>query len=165
MLDFTKFKQFNSLSEIKTLKGDQIIEIPEQFKESIGLWSLIDAATRHEVADSIKISKVSGDESTTYHVDRMHSDLDNILNFIVIDSVFKVIYTFEDEDSLKEYLDQFGSDETSYLKIDDSMAEELIEKTREDRIYQCNRDLAMKRYKLKLLQQSIEDLEALKASL
>ena len=165
MLDFTKFKQFNSLSEIKALKGDQIIEIPKQHTDSIGLWSLIDAATRHELADSIEISKVRGEESTEYYVDRMNGDLANIFNVIVIDSIFNIIYTFEDEDSLKEYLDQFGLDETSYLKIDDSMAEELIEKTREDRIYQCDRDLAMKRYKLKLLQQSIEDLEALKASL
>lgn len=54
MLDFTKFKQFNSLSEIKTLKGDQIIEIPKQSTDSIGLWSLIDAATHHELADSIE---------------------------------------------------------------------------------------------------------------
>ena len=165
MLDFTKFKQFNSLSEIKTLKGDQIIEIPKQHIDSIGLWSLIDAATRHELADSIEISNVNGSESTDYYVTRMNGDLANILNIFVIDSIFNIIYTFEDEESLKEYLNQFGSDETSYLKIDDAMAEELIEKTREDRIYQCDRDLAMKRYKLKLLQQSIEDLEALKASL
>ena len=165
MLDFTKFKQFNSLSEIKSLKGDQIIEIPKQHTDSIGLWSLIDAATRHELADSIEISNVNGGESTDYYATRMNGDLANILNIIVIDSVFNIIYTFEDEDSLKEYLDQFGSDETSYLEIDDAMAEELIEKTREDRIYQCDKDLALKRYKLKLLQQSIEDLEALKASL
>lgn len=165
MLDFTKFKQFNSLSEIKTLKGDQIIEIPKQHTDSIGLWSLIDAATNYDLADSIEISKVRDEESTEYYVDRMNGDLKSIFNVVVIDSVFKVIYTFEDEESLEEYLDQFGSDETSYLKIDDAMTEELIEKTREDRIYQCDKDLALKRYKLKLLQQSIEDLEALKASL
>lgn len=165
MLDFTKFKQLKDLSEISHLKGDQIIELPEQFKESIGLWSLIDSATNYDLADSIEISKVRGEESTEYYVDRMNGDLKSIFNVIVIDSIFNIIYTFEDEDSLKEYLNQFGSDRTSYLKIDDSMAEELIEKTRQDRIYQCDRDLAMKRYKLKLLQQSIEDLEALKASL
>lgn len=165
MLDFTKFKQFNSLSEIKSLKGDQIIEIPKQYKDSIGLWSLIDAATSYDLADSIKISNVNGGESIDYYVTRMNGDLANIFNVIVVDSIFNIVYTFEDEDSLKEYLDQFGSDETSYLKIDDAMAEELIEKTREDRIYQCDKDLALKRYKLKLLQQSIEDLEALKASL
>ena len=165
MLDFTKFKQFSSLSEIKTLKGDQIIEIPKQHTDSIGLWSLIDAATNYDLADSIEISNVNVSESTDYYVTRMNGDLANIFNVIVVDSIFNIIYTFEDEDSLKEYLDQFGSDETSYLKIDDAMAEELIEKTRKDRIYQCDRDLAMKRYKLKLLQQSIEDLEALKASL
>ena len=165
MLDFTKFKQFKDLSEISHLKGDQIIEIPRQYTDSIGLWSLIDSTTNYDLADSIEISKVRGDESTEYYVDRMNGDLKSIFNVIVIDSIFNSIYSFEDEDSLKEYLNQFGSDRTSYLKIDDSMSEELIEKTREDRIYQCDRDLAMKRYKLKLLQQSIEDLEALKASL
>lgn len=165
MPDFTKFKQLNNLSEIADLKGDQILEIPKQYTDSIGLWSLIDSATNYDLADSIEISKVRGDESTEYHVDRMNGDLKSIFNVIVIDSIFNSIYTFEDEDSLKEYLNQFGSDRTSYLKIDDSMAEELIEKTRQDRICQCDRDLAMKRYKLKLLQQSIEDLESLKASL
>ena len=165
MLDFTKFKQFNSLSEIKTLKGDQIIEIPKQHTDSIGLWSLIDSTTNYDLADSIEISNVNGGESTDYYVTRMNGDLANIFNVIVVDSIFNIIYTFEDEESLKEYLDQFGSDVTSYLKIDDAMAEELIEKTREDRIYQCDKDLALKRYKLKLLQQSIEDLESLKASL
>lgn len=165
MLDFTKFKQLNGLSEIKSLKGDQIVEIPEQFKDSIGLWSLIDSVTRHGLADSIKISKVRGEESTEYYVDRVNGDLKSIFNVIVIDSMFNIIFTFEDEESLKEYIDQFSSGRMSYLRINDAMAEELIEKTREDRIYQCDRDLALKRYKLKLLQQSIEDLEALKASL
>ena len=165
MLDFAKFKQLNDLSEIARLKGDQIIEIPRQYTDSIGLWSLIDSVANYDSADSIKISNVDGDKSTEYHVTRMIGDLESLFNIVVIDSVFNVIYTFEDEESFEGYLDQFASDRMTYLKIDDSMAEELIEKTRQDRICQCDRDLAMKRYKLKLLQQSIEDLEALKASL
>lgn len=167
MLDFTKFKQLNNLSEIAYLKGDQILEIPKQYTDSIGLWSLIDSVTNYDSSDSIEISKVHGEESTEYYVDRMNSDFDSIFNVIVVDSIFNIIYTFEDKESFEGYLDQFcnESDRTSYLKIDDAMAEELIEKTRQDRICQCDRDLAMKRYKLKLLQQSIEDLESLKASL
>lgn len=165
MLDFAKFKQLSNLSEIAHLKGDQIIEIPRQYTESIGLWSLIDSVANYDSADSIKISNVDGSESTEYHVTRMIGDLANILNFMIIDSVFNIIYTFEDEESLEGYLDQFVSDRITYLKIDDTIAKELIEKTRKDRICQCERDLAMKRYKLKLLQQSIEDLESLKASL
>lgn len=165
MLDFTKFKQFNSLSEIKTLKGDQIIEIPKQYTDSISLWSLIDSASKYALADSIEIAKVHDNKTTEDYATRMSGNLDSVLNVIVIDSTFNVFYTFEDESSLKEYLDQFSSDQTSYLKINDAMTEELIEKTRQDRIYQCNRDLALKRYKLKLLQQSIEDLEALKESI
>ena len=158
MPDFTKFKQLNNLSEIAYLKGDQILEIPKQYTDSIGLWSLIDSVTNYDSSDSIEISKVHGEESTEYYVDRMNSDFD---------SIFNIIYTFEDKESFEGYLDQFcnESDRTSYLKIDDAMAEELIEKTRQDRICQCDRDLTMKRYKLKLLQQSIEDLESLKASL
>ena len=165
MLDFTKFKQLRDLSEIAHLKGDQIIEIPRQYTDSIGLWSLIDSVANYDLADSIEIEKVHHGESTEYYVNRMSSDLDSIFNVIVIDSMFNIIYTFEDEESFEGYLDQFASDRVTYLKIDDAMAEELIEKTRQDRIYQCDRDLAMKRYKLKLLQQSIEDLESLKASL
>lgn len=165
MPDFTKFKQLNNLSEIAYLKGDQILEIPKQYTDSIGLWSLIDSVTNYDSSDSIEISKVHGNESTEYYVDRMNSDFDSIFNVIVVDSIFNIIYTFEDEESLEGYLDQFASDRVTYLKIDDAMAEELIEKTRQDRIYQCDCDLAMKRYKLKLLQQSIEDLESLKASL
>lgn len=165
MLDFAKFKQLNDLSEIAHLKGDQIIEIPRRYTDSIGLWSLIDSVANYDSADSIEISRVHHGESTEYHVNRMSSDLDDIFNIIVIDTIFNTIYTFKDEESLEGYLDQFASDRMTYLKIDDSMAEELIEKTRQDRICQCERDLAMKRYKLKLLQQSIEDLELLKASL
>ena len=126
---------------------------------------MIDSVANYDSADSIEISRVNGAESTEYHVTRMIGDLANILNFMIIDSVFNVIYTFEDEESFEGYLTQFGSNRMTYLKIDDAMAQELIEKTRQDRIYQCDRDLAMKRYKLKLLQQSIEDLESLKASL
>lgn len=165
MLDFTKFKQLKDLSEIASLKGDILIMIPKQYTDSISLWSLIDAATHHELADSIEIAKVHDNKTTEDHATRMSGNLDSVLNVIVIDSTFNVFYTFEDESSLKEYLDQFSSDQTSYLEIDDTIAEELIEKTRQDRIYQCNRDLALKRYKLKLLQQSIEDLEALKESI
>ena len=165
MPDFTKFKQLNNLSEIAHLKGDQIIEIPRQYADSIGLWSLIDSVVNYDSADSIEISKVDSNKSTEYHATRMIGDLANILNVIVIDTIFDTIYTFEDEESLEGYLDQFASNRVTYLKIDDAMAEELIEKTRQDRIYQCDRDLAMKRYKLKLLQQSIEDLESLKESL
>jgi len=165
MLDFTKFKQLNNLSEIAHLKGDQIIEIPRQYTDSIGLWSLIDSVANYDLADSIEISRVHDSESTDYYVNRMSNDLDSLFNIVVIDTIFNTIYTFEDEESFEGYLDQFASDRMTYLKIDDSMAEELIEKTRQDRICQCDRDLAMKRYKLKLLQQSIEDLESLKASL
>lgn len=165
MLDFTKFKQLKDLSEIAYLKGDQILEIPRQYTDSIGLWSLIDSVANYDSAESIKISNVNGSESTEYHITRMIGDLSDILNIIIIDTIFNTIYTFKDEESFEGYLDQFGSNRMTYLKIDDTMAEELIEKTRQDRIYQCDRDLAMKRYKLKLLQQSIEDLESLKASL
>lgn len=165
MPDFTKFKQLNDLSEIAYLKGDQIIEIPKQYTDSIGLWSLIDSVANYDSADSIKISNVDGDKSTEYHVTRMIGDLESLFNIVVINTIFNTIYTFEDEESIEGYLDQFASDRMIYLKIDDAMAEELIEKTRQDRICQCDRDLAMKRYKLKLLQQSIEDLESLKASL
>lgn len=165
MLDFTKFKQLNNLSEIAHLKGDQIIEIPRQYTDSIGLWSLIDSVANYDLADSIEISRVHDSESTDYYVNRMSNDLDSLFNIIVIDTIFNTIYTFEDAESFEGSLDQFASDRMTYLKIDDSMAEELIEKTRQDRICQCDRDLAMKRYKLKLLQQSIEDLESLKASL
>lgn len=165
MLDFTKFKQLNNLSEIAHLKGDQIIEIPRQYTDSIGLWSLIDSVANYDSADAIEISRVHDGDSTEYRVTRMSSDLDSLFNSIVIDTIFNTIYTFEDEESFEGYLTQFGSNRMTYLKIDDAMAQELIEKTRQDRIYQCDRDLAMKRYKLKLLQQSIEDLESLKASL
>ena len=165
MLDFTKFKQLKDLSEISHLKGDQILEIPKQYTDSIGLWSLIDSVANYDSADSIKISNVDGDKSTEYHVTRMIGDLESLFNIVVIDTIFNAIYTFKDEESFEGYLDQFGSNRMTYLKIDDAMAEELIEKTRQDRICQCDRDLAMKRYKLKLLQQSIEDLESLKASL
>ena len=165
MPDFTKFKQLNNLSEIADLKGDQILEIPKQYTDSIGLWSLIDSVANYDSADSIKISNVDGDKSTEYHVTRMIGDLESLFNIVVIDTIFNAIYTFKDEESFEGYLDQFGSNRMTYLKIDDAMAEELIEKTRQDRICQCDRDLAMKRYKLKLLQQSIEDLESLKASL
>lgn len=165
MPDFTKFKQLNNLSEIADLKGDQIFEIPKQYTDSIGLWSLIDSVANYDSADSIKISNVDGDKSTEYHVTRMIGDLESLFNIVVIDTIFNAIYTFKDEESFEGYLDQFGSNRMTYLKIDDAMAEELIEKTRQDRICQCDRDLAMKRYKLKLLQQSIEDLESLKASL
>lgn len=165
MLDFTKFKQLKDLSELKTLEGAQIIEIPKQRTDSIGLWSLIDSATNYDLADSIKITKVHGDKTTEDYATRMIGDFASILNIIVIDSTFNVIYTFEDQESFEGYLDQFSSDRTSYLKIDESTENKLIEKTRQDRIYQCDCDLAMKRFTLNLLQQSIEDLESLKASL
>ena len=73
-------------------------------------WSLIDSVANYDLADSVEISRVHGGESTDYYVDRMSSDLDSLFNIIVIDTIFNIIYTFEDEESFEGYLDQFASD-------------------------------------------------------
>ena len=95
---------------------------------------MIDSVANYDLADSIEISRVHDSESTDYYVNRMSNDLDSLFNIVVIDTIFNTIYTFEDEESFEGYLDQFASDRVTYLKIDDAMAKELIEKTRKDRI-------------------------------
>lgn len=77
------------------------------------------------------------------------------------------VILFENEAAAKHYLydHRINTSLVDILKLDDQLAEELIEKTRQDRVYYCDREISKSKTQLKFLQQSIEDLEALKASL
>lgn len=166
MLDFQNYQKL--CSSFTHYRGDKFIELPKDKMNSIGLWSLIDRVTFHEIDDTVDVRIWTNNR--TFYVedsDRIKSVLNNdLFNLVMLNSTDTVIL-FENEAAAKHYLydHRINTDKVDILKVDDQLTEELIEKTRQDRIYECDRDLALKRYKLKLLQQSIEDLEALKASL
>lgn len=76
-------------------------------------------------------------------------------------------FLFKNETAAKHFIrdSRINVSKVEILKVDESLAQELIEKTREDRKYYCGRELAKSKYQLKLLQHHIEDLEALNASI
>lgn len=135
---------------------------------SIGLWSLVDRVTFHEIDDSLDVEIWT--DNRTYYIedsDRIKSVLDkDLFNLVMIDSSDTIVL-FENETAAKHYIldHRIDTSNVDILKVDDLLAQELIEKTRKDREYYCDREIATSKYQLKLLQQHIEDMEALKSSL
>lgn len=166
MLDFTNYQKL--CSAFTHYRGDKFIELPKDKMNSIGLWSLIDRVTFHEIDDTVDVEIWTNNR--TYDIDdsdRIKSVLDkDLFNLVMIDSTDTVIL-FENEAAAKHYIldHRIDTSDVDILKVDDSLAQELIEKTRKDREYYCDREIATSKYQLKLLQQHIEDMEALKASL
>ena len=166
MLDFKNYKKL--CSEFTHYSGDKFIELPKESMDSIGLWSLVDRMTLHEIDDSLDVV-IWSDDRTCIREDtsRIRSVLDkNLFNLVMINRADTIIL-FENETAAKHFIcdSRINVSKVDILKVDESLAQELIEKTREDRKYYCGRELAKSKYQLKLLQQHIEDLEALKESI
>lgn len=166
MLDFKNYKKL--CSEFTHYNGDKFIELPKESMDSIGLWSLVDRMTLHEIDDLLDVVIWSDDrtcirENTT----RIRSVLDKDLFNLAMINRADTIILFKNETAAKHFIhdSRINISKVDILKVDESLAQELIEKTREDRKYYCGRELAKSKYQLKLLQQHIEDLEALKASI
>lgn len=166
MLDFTNYQKL--CSSFTHYRGDKFIELPKDKMNSIGLWSLVDRMTFHEIDDTVDVEIWTNNR--TYYIDdsdRIKSVLDNdLFNLVMLNSTDTVIL-FENETAAKHYIldHRIDTSNVDILKVDDSLAQELIEKTRKDREYYCDREIATSKYQLNLLQQHIEDLEALKAAL
>ena len=166
MLDFQNYQKL--CSSFTHYRGDKFIELPKDKMNSIGLWSLIDRVTFHEIDDTVDVEIWTNNR--TYHIDdsdRIKSVLDkDLFNLVTINSTDTIIL-FENETAAKHYIldHRIDTSNVDILKVDDRLAQELIEKTRKDREYYCNREIATSKYQLKLLQQHIEDMEALKAAL
>ena len=166
MLDFKNYQKL--CSAFTHYRGDKFIELPKDKMNSIGLWSLIDRVTFHEIDDTVDVEIWTNNR--TFYVensDRIKSVLDDdLFNLVMLNSTDTVIL-FENEAAAKHYLYDhiIDTDKVDILKVDDQLAEELIEKTRQDRVYYCDREIAKSKTHLKFLQQHIEDMEALKASL
>lgn len=166
MLDFTNYQKL--CSSFTHYRGNKFLELPKDSMNSIGLWSLVDRMTFHEIDDSLEV-EIWTDNRTYYieDISRIKSVLDkDLFNLVMIDSTDTVIL-FENEAAAKHYLCDhiINTDKVDILKVDDQLAEDLIEKTRQDRVYYCDREIAKSKTQLKFLQQHIEDMEALKASL
>lgn len=166
MLDFQNYQKL--CSSFTHYRGDKFIELPKDEMNSIGLWSLIDRVTFHEIDDTVDVEIWTNNR--TFYVedsDRIKSVLNNdLFNLVMLNSTDTVIL-FENEAAAKHYLydHRINTDKVDILKVDDQLAEELIEKTRQDRMYYCDREISKSKTQLNLLQQHIEDMEALKASL
>lgn len=166
MLDFQNYQKL--CSSFTHYRGDKFIELPKDKMNSIGLWSLVDRMTFHEIDDTVDVEIWTNNR--TFYVedsDRIKSVLDNnLFNLVMLNSTDTVIL-FENEAAAKHYIydHRINTSLVDILKVDDQLAEELIEKTRKDRVYYCDREISKSRTQLKFLQQHIEDLEALKASL
>lgn len=166
MLDFKNYQKL--CSAFTHYRGDKFLELPKDKMNSIGLWSLIDRMTFHEIDDAVDVEIWTNNR--TYYIensDRIKSVLDNdLFNLVMLNSTDTVIL-FENEAAAKHYLYDhiINADKVDILKVDDQLAEDLIEKTRQDRVYYCDREIAKSKTQLKFLQQHIEDMEALKASL
>lgn len=166
MLDFKNYKKL--CSEFTHYSGDRFIELPKESMDSIGLWSLVDRMTLHEIDDLLDVVIWYDDracirEDTT----RIRSVLDKDLFNLAMINRADTIILFKNETAAKHFIhdSRINVSKVDILKVDESLAQELIEKTREDRKYYCGRELAKSKYQLKLLQQHIEDLEALKDSI
>lgn len=166
MLDFTNYQKL--CSAFTHYCGNKFLELPKDSMNSIGLWSLIDRVTFHEIDDTVDVEIWTNNR--TYYIDdsdRIKSVLDkDLFNLVMIDSTDTVIL-FENETAAKHYIldHRIDTSNVDILKVDDLLAQELIEKTRKDREYYCDRKIATSKYQLKLLQQHIEDIESLKAAL
>ena len=166
MLDFTNYQKL--CSSFTHYRGNKFLELPKDSMNSIGLWSLADRMTFHEIDDSLDVEIWTNNR--TYHtedISRIKSVLDkDLFNLVMINSADKIIL-FENETAAKHYIldHRIDTSNVDILKVDDPLAQELIEKTRKDREYYCDREIATSKYQLKLLQQHIEDIEALKAAL
>ena len=166
MLDFQNYQKL--CSSFTHYRGNKFLELPKDSMNSIGIWSLVDRMTFHEIDDSLDVEIWTNNR--TYYIDdsdRIKSVLDNdLFNLVMINSTDTVIL-FENETAAKHYLydHRIDTSNVDILKVDDLLAQELIEKTRKDRMYYCDREISKSKTQLKLLQQHIEDMEALKASL
>lgn len=166
MLDFKNYKKL--CSEFTHYGGDKFIELLKESMDSIGLWSLVDRMTLHEIDDLLDVV-IWSDDRTCIREDttRIRSVLDKDLFNLVMINRADTIILFKNETAAKHFIcdSRINISKVDILKVDESLAQELIEKTREDRKYYCGRELAKSKYQLKLLQQHIEDLEALKESI
>lgn len=166
MLDFKNYKKL--CSEFTHYSGDKFIELPKESMDSIGLWSLVDRMTLHEIDDLLDVV-IWYDDRTYIREDttRIRSVLDKDLFNLAMINRADTIILFKNETAAKHFIcdSRINVSKVDILKVDESLAQELIEKTREDRKYYCGRELAKSKYQLKLLQQHIEDLEALKDSI
>lgn len=166
MLDFKNYKKL--CSEFTHYIGDKFIELPKESMDSIGLWSLVDRMTLHEIDDLLDVV-IWSDDRTCIREDttRIRSVLDKDLFNLAMINRADTIILFKNETAAKHFIcdSRINVSKVDILKVDESLAQELIEKTREDRKYYCGRELAKSKYQLKLLQQHIEDLEALKDSI
>lgn len=166
MPDFQNYQKL--CSSFTHYRGDKFLELPKDSMNSIGLWSLVDRMTFHEIDDTVDVEIWTNNR--TYYLedsDRIKSVLDkDLFNLVMINSTDTVIL-FENEAAAKHYLydHRIDTSNVDILKVDDQLANELIEKTRKDRMYYCDREISKSKTQLKLLQQYIEDMEALKASL
>lgn len=166
MLDFTNYQKL--CSAFTHSRSNKFLELPKDSINSIGLWSLVDRVTFHEIDDSLDVEIWTNNR--TYYVEdssRIKSVLDkDLFNLVMINSTDTIIL-FENETAAKHYIldHRIDTSNVDILKVDDSLTKELIEKTRKDREYYCNREIATSKHQLKLLQQHIEDMEALKAVL
>ena len=166
MLDFKNYKKL--CSEFTHYSGDKFIELPKESMDSIGLWSLVDRITLHEIDDSLDVV-IWSDDRTCIREDtsRIRSVLDKDLFNLAMINRADTIILFKNKTAAKHFIhdSRINVSKVDILKVDESLAQELIEKTREDRKYYCSREIAKSKYQLKLLQQHIEDLEALKESI
>lgn len=166
MLDFTNYQKL--CSSFTHYRGNKFLELPKDSMNSIGLWSLVDRMTFHEIDDSLDVEIWT--DNRTYHIEdisRIKSVLDKDLFSLVMINSTDTVILFENETAAKHYIldHRIDTSNVDILKVDDLLAQELIEKTRKDRMYYCDREISKSKTQLKFLQQHIEDMEALKASL
>lgn len=95
MLDFKNYKKL--CSEFTHYSGDKFIELPKESMDSIGLWSLVDRMTVHEIDDSLDVV-IWSDDRTCIREDtnRIRSMLDkDLFNLVMINRADTIIFIQE----------------------------------------------------------------------
>ena len=166
MLDFKNYKKL--CSEFTHYSGDKFIELPKESMDSIGLWSLVDRMTLHEIDDLLDVV-IWSDDRTCIREDttRIRSVLDKDLFNLAMINRADTIILFKNETAAKHFIcdSRINISKVDILKVDESLAQELIEKTREDQIEFCDNKIAKAKREMKLAAATVKEFEDLKGEL
>lgn len=167
MLDFNTLVKIDNLEELRSFKGDRLIEIPEKYKNSISLWSLFHAALPYTVKQGFEAIYLSNDSSSIVSLDEFSSTPKNIISLVILRQDYHDFIIFENDAEFNDYISSFHfkASNTAYFKIDEVAAEELIAKTLQDKIDYYDREIEKSEEVIKSESERIKELEALKAGL
>ena len=167
MLDFSQFKQLKTLSDLKSFTDARFVEIPEKYLYQIAPWTLFDSSTWRDTDNHIDIVYFnSKDSCDVVYCDPTDSFEKPIFNVVIISDEEELL-TFTSKSVLEEYLHSllhFPSD-AAYLKLSNSIAEELVAKTRQNRIEFYDRKISKTKWDIAVLTSDLKDLEASRAEL